>query len=157
MLSTSCRRRSDGVVQHQQRQISVDGIDPSRLDDLQSVTADPRHNLFVDLYRAVLADLDARDDHVVGISILNGQQIVPGLMLARLLKAQGHFVVIGGTVYAKFADRIMRRPGFLRLFCDALVPYEGETALLGLLDQLAGGRDLARVPNLYTSAKTVDQ
>jgi anaerobic magnesium-protoporphyrin IX monomethyl ester cyclase len=127
----------------------IAGVDPSRLADLERVTADPSANLFRDLYHdSVLPELERSRPDLVGISILNGQQILPGLMLARLLKAHGHFVVVGGTVYAKFVDELVRRPEFLSLFCDGLVPYEGETALLALLEQLAGRRDLAAVPNL---------
>jgi hypothetical protein len=127
----------------------VAGVDPSRLADLERVTTDPSANLFHDFYHdSVLPELERSRPDLVGISILNGQQILPGLMLARLLKARGHFVVIGGTVYAKFVDELMHRPRFLTLFCDALVPYEGETALLALLEQLTGRRDLAAVPNL---------
>jgi hypothetical protein len=127
----------------------VAGIDSSRLADLERVTAEPTANLFYDLYHdSVLPELDQSSPDLVGISILNGQQILPGLMLARLLKAHGHFIVIGGTVYAKFVEQLMTRPRFLTLFCDALVPYEGETALLALLEQLQGRRDLASVPNL---------
>jgi radical SAM superfamily enzyme YgiQ (UPF0313 family) len=127
----------------------VAGVDPSRLEDLERVTADPAANLFSDLYHeSVLPELERSRPDLVGISILNSQQILPGLMLARLLKQHGHFVVIGGTVYAKFVDELVRRPRFLELFCDGLVPYEGETALLALLEQLAGRRDLAAVPNL---------
>jgi hypothetical protein len=126
----------------------VDGVDPSTLADLARVTADPAANLFGELYGEVADQLDDDPPDVVGISILNAQQILPGLMLARLLKERGHFVVIGGTVYAKFPDEILGRPAFLELFCDALVPYEGETTLLRLLEQQGRGRDLAAIPNL---------
>jgi anaerobic magnesium-protoporphyrin IX monomethyl ester cyclase len=127
----------------------VGDIDPARLADLAAVTADPRLNLFDALYReSVLPWLRGEQPDVVGISILNAQQIVPGLTLARLLKANGQFVVVGGTVYAKFVAELMRRPAFFELFCDAVVPYEGETALLALLEQLTGRRNLAAVPNL---------
>jgi anaerobic magnesium-protoporphyrin IX monomethyl ester cyclase len=127
----------------------VEGIDPSRLDDLSTATSDPSLNLFDMFYReSVLPQLATAQPDVIGISILNGQQILPGLMLARLLKGCGHFVVIGGTVYSKFVRELLRRPQFLKLFCDGLFPYEGETALLALLHTLNDRRDLAAVPNL---------
>ena len=127
----------------------VEGCDSSRLRDLIAVTADPGANLFDELYRtSVVPQLQRERPDAVGISILNRQQILPGLMLARMLKTQGHFVVIGGTVYAKFVPELLRRPVFFETFCDGVVPYEGETALLSLVEQLDGKRDLNAVPNL---------
>jgi hypothetical protein len=127
----------------------IDGIDSSRLADLAAATADPGLNLFEPLYRdSVLPELARDRPDVVGVSILNGQQILPGLRLARVIKEAGHFVVIGGTVYSKFVPELLRRPEFFELFCDGLVPYEGETAFVSLLHELDGRRDLTRVPNL---------
>ena len=127
---------------------AIDGVDPACLADLDRATADPALNVFEEQWsHGVLADLALSRPDVVGISILNHQQIIPGLTLARRCREQGHTVVIGGTVYAKFAAELLRRPRFFELFCDALVPYEGETALLGILERLESGRDLAGVPN----------
>jgi hypothetical protein len=127
----------------------VEGCDPSRLGDLIAVTGDPDANLFDELYRtSVVPQLERERPDVVGISILNRQQILPGLTLARMLKAEGYFVVVGGTVYAKFVPELLRRPAFFETFCDGVVPYEGETALLSLVEQLGGRRDLDAVPNL---------
>jgi hypothetical protein len=93
---------------------------------------------------------------LVGVTITNAQQIVPGLLLARRLKAAGHYTVIGGTVYTKFVDALASRPAFFETFCDGLVAYEGETALLELIAQLEGSRDFSRVPNyLYLEKGTV--
>lgn len=127
---------------------NVEGYDPSSLSDLARVTSDPSANLFAQLWdEQLLPALDRDRPDLVGVSILNFQQIVPGLTLARLLKAQGHFVVIGGTVYSKFVPQLLRHPEFFELFCDGVVVYEGETALLALLEQLAGGRHFGAVPN----------
>jgi anaerobic magnesium-protoporphyrin IX monomethyl ester cyclase len=127
----------------------VDGCSTAKLHDIADVTANPRLNLFDQYYREqVLPELARDPADIVGISILNGQQVLPGLALARLLKEQGHFVVIGGTVFSKFVPQLLERPDFFKLFCHGLVAYEGETALLALLDQLAGARDFASVPNL---------
>jgi anaerobic magnesium-protoporphyrin IX monomethyl ester cyclase len=139
-----------GPVQYGIGQIryDVEGVHADRLADLDRVTADPRYNLFADFYHErVLDPLEQNRPRLVGVSILNYQQILPGLMLCRLLKARGHFVVIGGTVYSKFVPQLLQRPRFFDLFCDGVVAYEGEAALLELLAQLQGKRDFARVPN----------
>jgi hypothetical protein len=94
-----------------------------------------------------LPELERDRPDLVAISILNLQQVIPGLTLARRLKERGHFVVVGGTVYTKFVDELLQRPQFFKLFCDGLIAYEGETALLTLLEQLDGGRNFSQVPN----------
>jgi hypothetical protein len=57
-------------------------------------------------------------------------------------------VVLGGTVFTKFADQLRDLPEFFRTFAQAVVVYEGETALAELVSQLEGGRDFSKVPNL---------
>lgn len=127
----------------------VAGVDSRSLRDLIQGTADPTANLFREHWEnSFFPELSAEAPDLVGITITNRQQILPGLMLARALKARGHFVVLGGTVYTKFASKLGQRPAFFQNFADAVVVYEGETALLELMNQLAGKRDFSRVPNL---------
>jgi hypothetical protein len=127
----------------------VEGCDTRRLRDLVRVTADPDANLFGAFWEDdVFPWLASESPDVVGISILNGQQMIPGLTLARALKARGHFVVIGGTVFTKFVNTLSRKPEFFRTFADAVVVYEGETALRSLMYELEGRRDFSKVPNL---------
>jgi hypothetical protein len=119
----------------------VDGVNPARLSQLVAATADPDIHLFEALLRSsVLPDLERDRPDLVGISILNRQQVLPGLILARRLREAGHLVVLGGTVYAKFHEQLLSRSRFFETFCDALVPYEGETALLALVEAVAAGR-----------------
>jgi anaerobic magnesium-protoporphyrin IX monomethyl ester cyclase len=127
------------------------GRDPARLSDLLAVTAEESLDIFRPYYLDhLLPGLEADPPAFVGISILNHQQALPGLALARLLKERGHFVILGGTVYTKFVDRLLELPAFFETFCDGLVAYEGETAALALLDELDGGRRFEAVPNLIT-------
>lgn len=128
---------------------AVEGVSPRKLADLLRVTADREANLFAEHWEEeVFPALERRAPDLVGITITNRQQILPGLMLARALRSRGHFVVIGGTVFTKFAGALSRRPEFFSTFADGVVVYEGETAILELQAQLGGGRDLSRVPNL---------
>lgn len=124
------------------------GCDPRRLRDLQQVTAQPGRNLFHDFWmEEVLPGVDAAGPDLVGVSLTNRQQLVPGLTLARHLKERGHFVVLGGSLISKFADDLLRWPEFFRTFADGVVVFEGETALLELVAQVGGRRDFSRVPN----------
>ena len=138
-------------------QYEVEGVDPQRLADLMAVTADPRANLFEDYWRDdVFPQLERDRPDLVGITISNRQQVVPGLSLARRLRERGLFVVLGGTVFAKFVGQLARLPEFFERFADGVVTYEGETAVIELVAQLAAGRDFSRVPNfLYLERGTV--
>lgn len=135
----------------------VDGVDAASLRDLIRVTADPSTNLFLsDWEQHLFPRLEAEAPDIVGISITNRQQIVPGLHLARELRRRNLFVVIGGTVFTKFVDVLKRRPAFFEHFADGVVVYEGESAILALADQMRGARDFSKVPNfLYLSGGEV--
>jgi hypothetical protein len=127
----------------------VEGFDARRLDDLIRVTGLPATNLFHEIWEdEVLPLVEVDDPDLVGISLANRQQMIPGLTLARRLKERGRWVVLGGTLITKFADGLLRWPEFFTTFADAVVVYEGETAFGEIVEQLEGGRDFRRVPNL---------
>ena len=126
----------------------VEGIDIHSLKDLVTVTADQRANLFADFWEtSVFPNLQKQSPDLIGITITNRQQIIPGLMLARQLRQRGYFVILGGTVYTKFVTQLAKLPTFFEYFADGVVVYEGETALLELLTQLQAQRDFSKVPN----------
>ena len=106
-------RRLAGPVNYgiDRARYDVDGIDITRLEDIVGVTANPNSDLFDRFWSRCCRTWSATAQHVA-VSVLNYQQVIPGLMLARLLKQRGHFVVIGGTVYTKFVPQLIRRPEF---------------------------------------------
>jgi radical SAM superfamily enzyme YgiQ (UPF0313 family) len=127
----------------------VDGIDPSRLSDLLTVTSDPAANLFEEHWQTdVLPRLEKGNYDLIGISLTLRWQIIPGLSLARQLRRRGFRVVLGGTAIAKVSHRLPHLPQFFTEFADAVVIREGETALLELINQLQGSANLDAVPNL---------
>jgi anaerobic magnesium-protoporphyrin IX monomethyl ester cyclase len=138
-------------------QYDVEGVDEQKLADLIAATGDPHANLFESYWQSeLLPAVEAECPDLVGISIVNRQQILPGLTLARRMRARGLFVVVGGTVFTKFVSRLQGLPEFFDHFADGVVAYEGETAILELVSQLVGGRDFAKVPNyLYRDGDRV--
>jgi radical SAM superfamily enzyme YgiQ (UPF0313 family) len=141
----------------------VAGIDPAKLADLREVTSRPEESVFGEFYYELAKRVADHSPDVVAISILNHQQIVPGLTMARMLRASGYIVVIGGTVYAKFVEQLRARPSFFELFCDAVCPYEGETALRALCSEVADAQSTGRairfagIPNLLWLDRTTGQ
>jgi len=127
----------------------VTGVNVQRLADLETVTANDECNVFAEYWEdALYPALRRQDPELVGITITNAQQVVPGLTLARRLKSIGYYVVLGGALYAKFTDRFKTLPAFFRLFADGVIPYEGETALVSLVDALRRSHQFRDVPNL---------
>jgi radical SAM superfamily enzyme YgiQ (UPF0313 family) len=86
---------------------------------------------------------------LIGVSITATSQIVPGLTLCRLIKEARPDVhlTIGGSIFTRLVDNLRRCPGLFDL-ADDIIVFEGETALLELVNQLAGKRDFSKVPNL---------
>ena len=110
--------------------------DAAHLSEILTAVQDDHKNLFGSLYELrCLRDTAALKPGLVAICILNFQQIIAGLTLAKKLKNAGLFVVIGGTVFTKFIDALERSPDFFTL-CDAVVVYEGETALCRMADEI---------------------
>jgi anaerobic magnesium-protoporphyrin IX monomethyl ester cyclase len=122
-----------------------------RMEELLQAVIDDERNLFGRFYLStVLPEIIAEKPDLVGISILNFQQVIPGLTLAKQLKEKGLRVVIGGTVYTKFVESLAAAPEFFTL-CDAVVVYEGEAALVQLAEAIANNPlqpDLKNIPNL---------
>ena len=87
--------------------------------------------------------------NLVGISITNTSQIIPGLTLARLIKNQNKeiHITVGGSVFTKLIENIKKVDGLFSIV-DSFIVFEGEHALLELVAQLDGKRDFRKVPNL---------
>lgn len=126
----------------------VEGIDIQSMADLVKVTEDGAANLFADFWeREVFPQLNARSPDLIGITITNRQQVIPGLTLARQLRKQGFFVILGGAVYTKFSMKLLKLPAFFKYFADGIVVCEGEATLLELIYQLEGNRNFSKIPN----------
>jgi hypothetical protein len=118
------------------------------LQDLRAAAQERQGNIFRPFFDQVaIPALLACKPRLVGVSISNVFQVIPGVTLARLLHDLHVFVVIGGPFFSKFGPQLAAMPDFFDL-CDAVVIGEGEEALLGLTQALDGARDLANVPNL---------
>jgi len=110
----------------------------------------PQENYFYDLYeRWYLPSILEKDIDILGISITSVEQIIPGLTLAHLVKKHRKdiHITVGGSVFTKLVDR-MEKGSPLFKFVDSFIVHEGETPLLRLVQELRGGKDLSKVPNL---------
>ncbi|UCD04497.1 MAG: hypothetical protein JSW73_02595, partial [Candidatus Woesearchaeota archaeon] len=122
------------------------GID--RFSDLEKAVLDDEANLFGPIYdQHVLPRISELKPDLIGISILNYQQIIPGLTLSFRLKRKGWPVFIGGTIFVKFINEIQENTNFFK-FCHGVIVYEGETALSQLLKVMEKEGSFKNVTNL---------
>jgi hypothetical protein len=86
---------------------------------------------------------------LVGISISAEEQIIPGLILASLIKRQMPevHICLGGRPITRLGYRIESLREIWRCF-DSIVCGDGERSIVELADALLHGKDLTRVPNL---------
>lgn len=127
----------------------VQYLEESSAEILATVKAAQR-NLHWNYYcQEFLPTIETQRPDLVGISIADPHQLVPALTLGRLLKEQVgvQHVTIGGNVPTRLRSIWPQQPEFFTCF-DSVILYEGEGPLLALVEALANGDDLNRVPNL---------
>ena len=116
----------------------------------------PNENFFYDIYKEhYLPSILKEDIDIFGISITSVEQIIPGLTLAHLVKqAAPHIhITAGGSVFTKLVDRMERDGTPVFQFLDSIIVHEGETPMLKLVEEVRGGGDLSKVPNLVWENK----
>lgn len=118
--------------------------------DLLKVIKDEAQNPYIKLFQEqFIPSIVAEHPELVGVSITATSQIIPGLTLCRLIKetAPDIHVTVGGSIFTRLVDNLRRCPSLFDL-TDDIVVFEGETALLELVNQMAGKKDFSKVPNL---------
>jgi hypothetical protein len=135
-------------VLHLQSYVPAYPVDSSRA--LLHGVQDERTNMFLSIYReTVLEDIRREAPDVLGISIPSMAQMLPGMTLAYLVKHSGLdcHVTVGGPHISMLREQIAQTPALFKLI-DSAVMFDGEAALLGLVEAVSEGRSLAAVPNL---------
>lgn len=135
------------------------GFDNRRVSGLIEALSKKEQNLFIRFYEEKLvSDIVEKRPDLVGISISFMSQLIPGLTLARLLKEKDRniHICIGGTILLYMTEILQHSAGLFSFF-DSAILFEGETALLELLERLRAKHDFAKVPNIifYNGKKIV--
>ena len=118
--------------------------------DLMKIIRDETQNPYIKLFRERFLQSIIHDQpDLIGVSITATSQIIPGLTLCRLIKeaAPNIHLTIGGSIFTRLVDNLRRCPSLFDLTDDIIV-FEGETALLELVNQLDGKKDFSKGPNL---------
>jgi hypothetical protein len=121
---------------------------------IRAATQDTHFNFFRNLLETTtMPQIRTEKPDVVGISLTSSEQVVAAFTLASLIKQAGlpTHVTLGGKLITCWRDLLPKAKLLWDLF-DSAVVFEGEVALLRLIEALdgapGGGADLASVPNL---------
>ena len=112
---------------------------------------DEHVNVYRDVCRQLVLPVVSREKpDVVGVSIGTQMQLMAGLTFCKMIKETfpDIHVVVGGNVITRLQEELPKHERFFAEVFDSAILYEGEHALLWLLEALAGERDRASVPNL---------
>ncbi len=112
---------------------------------------DEQVNVYRDICnQLVLPSISKEQPDVVGVSIGTQMQLLAGLTFCKMIKeAFPHVhVVVGGNVITRLQEELPHHERFFQDVFDSAILYEGEHALLWLIEALNGQRDIATVPNL---------
>lgn len=118
--------------------------------DVMKASGDEYENPYRDLFKEhVLDSIVSEMPGLVGISVTATSQVIPAFTLARLLKEVNRdiHITMGGSVFTKLIDNLQGNHTLFELV-DSFIVFEGEHALLGLIEQLDGKKDFSKVTNL---------
>lgn len=127
------------------------GYRPGVSKEVFACLTDEQVNVYRDVCRQlVLPAVSKEAPDVVGISIGTQMQLLAGLTFCKMIKETfPHIhVTVGGNIMTRLQEELSSHPEFFSSIVDSAILYEGEHALLWLLEALAGGRALTSVPNL---------
>lgn len=118
---------------------------------------DEQVNVYRDVCRQlVLPEVKREAPDVVGVSIGTQMQLLAGLTFCKMIKQTfPHIhVVVGGNIITRLHEEFPKHERFFTEIFDTAILYEGEHALLWLLEALAGERTFSSVPNLMYRDET---
>ncbi len=127
------------------------GYRPGVSKEVVACLDDEQLNVYRDVCRQlVLPAVSKEAPEVVGVSIGTQMQLLAGLTFCKMIKElfPDIHVTIGGNVVTRLQEELPRHGELFASVVDSAILYEGEHALLWLLEALAGEREWTSVPNL---------
>jgi radical SAM superfamily enzyme YgiQ (UPF0313 family) len=127
------------------------GYRPGVSKEVLACLDDEQVNVYRDLCNQLVMPAVAKEKpDVVGVSIGTQMQLLAGLTFCKIIKETfPHIhVVVGGNVITRLQEDLAKHEPFFTDVFDSAILYEGEHALLWLIESLNGERAIASVPNL---------
>ncbi|HJU06661.1 MAG TPA: radical SAM protein [Nitrospiraceae bacterium] len=127
------------------------GYRPGVSSEVFACLDDEQVNVYRDVCRQLVLPMVSKESpDVVGVSIGTQMQLMAGLTFCRMIKeAFPHIhVTVGGNIITRLQEEFHTHERLFTDVFDSAIMYEGEHALLWLLEALDGRRALSAVPNL---------
>ena len=127
------------------------GYRPGVSKEIFACLDDEQVNVYRDVCRQLVLPAVSREmPDVVGVSLGTQMQLQAGLTFCKMIKEAfpNIHVTVGGNIITRLQEELPKHGRFFTEVFDSAIMYEGEHALLWLLEALAGDREMARVPNL---------
>lgn len=117
--------------------------------DIKKQCCSSELNMFIEYYEEKLSGINFDKYNLIGISICDLSQVVPGLTLAKMIKERcSAHISLGGNYIFKIRNDLKKFPEFFEIFCDSLQIGDGEISLLSLCDHLNEKIDINNVYSL---------
>ncbi len=133
------------------------GYRPGVSKEVLACLDDEQVNVYRDVCRQLVLPAVSRETpDVVGVSIGTQMQLLAGLTFCKMIKeAFPHIhITVGGNIITRLQEEFPKHARFFTTVFDSAILYEGEHALLWLLEALAGEREMVKVPNLIYRDET---
>jgi len=127
------------------------GYRPGVSSEVFACLDDEQVNVYRDVcQQLVLPAVSKERPDVVGVSIGTKMQMMAGFTFCKMIKEAfpDIHVTVGGNVITRLQEDLTKREPFFSSIFDSAIMYEGEHALLWLLEALVGDRAWTAVPNL---------
>ncbi|MBX3234899.1 MAG: radical SAM protein [Nitrospiraceae bacterium] len=133
------------------------GYRPGVSQEVFACLEDEQVNVYRDICNQLVLPAVAKEKpEVIGMSIGTQMQLMAGLTFCRMIKESfPHIhVVVGGNVITRLQEELPKHERFFTEVFDSAILYEGEHALLWLIEALNGDRTMNQVPNLMHRDET---
>ncbi len=118
-------------------------------DDIKLQCSTPDLNMFVEYFDKKIKAEDFEEYGIIGISIFDLSQVIPGLTLAKYLKERTNaHITLGGNYIYKIREALKTMPEFFDIFCDSVQIGDGEIAAVTLAKTIIENRSLSEAYSL---------
>lgn len=120
-------------------------------EDLFAAHKDEHVNIYIDLCRQlVFPAIEKEKPDIIGISIGTPVQFMSGMTFCQMIREQypDIHITVGGNITTRLKDEISKNKKFFEKAFHSQISYEGEHAMLELVQVLDEGRPWSEVSNL---------
>ena len=133
------------------------GYRPGVSQEVFTCLEDEQVNVYREVCRQlVIPAIKEEAPNIVGVSMGTRLQFLCGLTFCKMIKEAfpDIHVTVGGNIITRLREDLLKHERFFTEVFDSAIMYEGEHALLWLLEALGGKREWKTVPNLIYREKT---